>query len=101
MKTETASFLGLAKKAGKISFGFDAVCECLLKEETKIILVSSDLSPKTVKEVEKKADERQIKVLTLPLSMDEIDYAIGKRTGIISVNDAGFAEKLGSMATGI
>ena len=33
-------------------------------------------------------------MLTAAACMDELGMALGKRTGVIAVNDAGFAEKI-------
>lgn len=91
MKNELIKYLGLAKRAGKLALGFDAAAESLQKGEAALILVSSDLSPKTGKEIKMKADEKNIGISVIPFTMDEIDYVLGKRLGIISLCDAGFA----------
>ena len=43
------SFLGIARKAGKLTFGFDSVCESLRKKESCMVLIASDASEGTVR----------------------------------------------------
>lgn len=94
MKADPAPFLGLAKKAGKIILGFDAVLDSIKDEKAKLVLISTDLSEKTEEDVRKKANTKKVVVSKLPFTMNEIDYILGKHSGIISVTDEGFAKKL-------
>lgn len=67
--------------------------------QTCVILVANDLSKRTLKGVCFAAEEAHIDVLTMNETMDEIGAALGKRTGVIAVNDAGFANKMRTMCS--
>ena len=81
------SLLGIARRAGRLSLGNDPA------------LVANDLSKRTLKGVCFAAEEAHIDVLTMNETMDEIGAALGKRTGVIAVNDAGFANKMRTMCS--
>lgn len=88
------SLLGIARKAGRLSLGNDPAVEAMKSGQTHLVLVASDLSQRTLKGIYHTAEEELIDVLKMDTTMDEIGVALGKRTGIIAVNDAGFAKKL-------
>ena len=88
------SLLGIARRAGKLALGNDPVLEAIHKQEAKLILAAGDLSQRTKKGIETAAQTGNIPLLQTTISMDELGFAIGKRVGILSVNDAGFANKM-------
>lgn len=94
MDDRLLSLLGLARRAGKLVLGSDAVQEAALGRGCALILFSSDLSPRTAREVRAAAERGNVETAALGATMDEIGRAIGKRTGVIAVNDMGFAKKL-------
>ena len=94
MADRMLSLLGLVRKAGRLSFGNDAACKAALSGGCALILFSSDLSPRTVRAVREAAGRKNVKTAALRATMDEIEKAIGKRTGVLAVNDTGFAKKL-------
>ena len=52
MNDRLLSLLGLARKAGKVVFGRDCAAEAVRKKQAKLLLLASDLSPKSKKEME-------------------------------------------------
>lgn len=86
--------LGLARRAGKLCMGSDAAQEAALGRGCALILFSSDLSPRTEKTVLAVAGRSGVPTARLRATMDEIGSAVGRRTGVIAVKDAGFARKL-------
>ena len=93
------SLLGIARRAGRLSLGNDPALEAMRNGQTCVILVANDLSKRTLKGVCFAAEEAHIDVLTMNETMDEIGAALGKRTGVIAVNDAGFANKMRTMCS--
>ena len=51
MNDRLLSLLGLARKAGKVVFGRDCAAEAVRKKQAKLLLLASDLSPKSKKEM--------------------------------------------------
>ncbi len=93
------SLLGIARKAGRLSLGNDPAIEAMKSGQTCLVLVANDLSKRTLKGVCLAAEKEQIDVLTMNETMDEIGAALGRRTGVIAVNDAGFANKMRTMCS--
>lgn len=87
-------FLGLCKKAGKLIFGFDMTVEAMQKKTAASVLLSSDCSERTARNIKRIAEENKTEILILPLSMDEIGYAVAKRAGVLAVCDSGFSKKI-------
>ncbi len=91
---EILNFLGLARRAGKVSLGFDAAAEAVTKHKAKLIIIASDISERTRGAVLKNAETANVKVIVSAIPMENLGTAVGKLTGIVSVNDEGFVRKL-------
>jgi ribosomal protein L7Ae-like RNA K-turn-binding protein len=92
MNDRLLSLLGLCRRAGKLSLGFDAALGSARMGETELMITASDLSPKTAAAVAHVTEGEQIELLAIGKTMDEIGQAVGKRVGVLAVNDAGFAK---------
>ena len=92
MNNKLLSLLGLMRRAGKLSLGFDAAAESAGSGESCLILTTADISPKTLKELNYKINNKT-DVLALDCRQDDMQRAIGKAVKIISINDKGFAQK--------
>lgn len=88
------SFLGIARKAGKLSLGFDSVCESVRKGESRVILIASDASEGTVRRLRGRLPENYADVYQMPCDIDRINAALGKGVRLVSVNEKGFANKV-------
>ena len=88
------SFLGIARKAGKLSLGFDSVCDSAAKREACLVLTAADTSEGTLRKLRNRLPEGFADIHTLPCGIDDIQGALGKGTRLISVNDKGFALKI-------
>ena len=51
MNDRLLSLLGIARRAGKLTMGFDPVAEDVAKHKAKLVLTASDLSERTLKGV--------------------------------------------------
>ena len=92
------SLLGIARRAGKISWGRDAVEESLGKGKAHLVLVAEDISPKTTAGVRFSADRAGVPLLSIHETIESVSQAIGKRAGLVAILDQGFAEKLKLLA---
>lgn len=97
MNEKQLSLLGLARRAGRLALGNEAVMEAIRKGSVKLVVLAGDLSPRTADGIRRAAAEERLEVLELKASMDELGMALGKRTGVIAVNDAGFAKKIAAL----
>jgi ribosomal protein L7Ae-like RNA K-turn-binding protein len=89
------TLLGFAAKAGKLSYGFDAVKTSLSQNKSKLVLIANNVSAKSQKEVLFFCNRFKTQALVLDAyDMETISHAVGKRCGIVSVNDISFANGL-------
>ena len=89
------TLLGFASKAGKLSFGMDASCTAIKKKQAQLIVTASDVSEKSRKEITFAASKTGVSVITLNnCDMEKLSHAVGRKGGIISVNEVGFAQSI-------
>jgi len=88
------SLLGLARRAGRVTLGFDAVCSSAAKKESRLILTASDVSEGTKRKLRNHLSECEIDIREVPYDQNQINAAIGKAVRIISINDSGFSGKM-------
>ena len=87
------STLGLARRASKLFYGYDSVCENAAKLYT--VYLANDVSERTKKNLAYTLEELDIPIVTTNYQKNELGYAIGtKPVGIIGIADKGFAEIL-------
>ena len=95
MNDKILTLLGFASKAGKLSYGFDAVKTALTQSKSKLVLMASDVSSKSQKEVFFYGEKFKTTAMVLnDYDMETISHAVGRKCGIVSVNDVSFAEGL-------
>ena len=92
MKDKLKGALGLLKKSGMLTMGFDPVAEAAAKGKICLIVLAEDLSPKSAKEIRYIAHKHNTDVVTAPVAMDEIWYLLGRRTGILGASNQGLAD---------
>lgn len=97
MSSKAQTLLGFAAKAGKLGFGMDAAVNSLKKHKSHLIVIADDVSKKSGKEITFFADNSKVMVITLDFNMETLSHAVGRRCGIITVNDKGFAEALAKL----
>ena len=90
--------LGIARKAGFAVLGFDKTKDSILSKKSKVVCVCSDISDKTLKELNFFASKAKIPVIQCDCDMFEMSNAVGVKTGIVAVTDSGIANKLISLA---
>ncbi len=89
MQNKILSLLGLARRAGSLTYGQTAVLDEIKKSRSKLIIFSSDFNEKTKQKIRENC--KNVKVITIPCTMEEIAFAIGtKPTGVLSVNHENF-----------
>ena len=86
------TLLGFAAKAGKLSFGMDVAVKTLKSGKAFLTVAAYDVSDKSRKEIAFFAQKYSVKFLVLErLDIKAVSDAVGRRCGIMSVNDSGFA----------
>ncbi|MBQ5310438.1 MAG: ribosomal L7Ae/L30e/S12e/Gadd45 family protein [Oscillospiraceae bacterium] len=85
------NLLTMCRKSGRIVFGFDSVKESITDGKARLVLIASDTSAKTEKEVRFFADKNGTETVNIGISIDEIGLRTGKRAAVIAICDDGFA----------
>ena len=94
MTERALGVLGIARRAGKLSWGFDTAVEAARSGEAKLLLLASDLSEKTKKNAAYEAERSGVPLLLTAYTMEDFSAAMGKKTGVLAVSDEGFAKAL-------
>lgn len=81
--------IGLARRAGALSYGTEGCIKDLKTKKSELIIMSSDISEKTKKEVI--FSSNNVDILLSDITKEELGKIIGTRpTAVISVNDSNF-----------
>jgi len=100
IQTRVNGMLGLASKAGKISFGVDATSEAIEKETAKLIIIAKDTSENTAKKIERLSVKKNIKSIYFG-TIEENSLAIGKfNKAIIAIRDENFSKAILKIISG-
>lgn len=86
--------IGLAMKAGKVSFGADSVEEECNKGKIKILIIANDASDRSKKKFEDIGNKNKVPVI-IDSNIEELSKAIGKNNkAIIGIKDMNFAKSI-------
>ena len=86
---KTLQLLGLARRAGKLSIGRDAVLDAVKKNKARLILLTADASPRHLRELRNAGYAGE--TAALGCDMQTAGAATGKQSCIFALEDAGFA----------
>lgn len=92
--------LGMCRRAGRLTVGFDAVVALCGKAEV-LLMLASDASPRTVRQLHFRAGETA--VYRLPLTREETAHAVGspKPVAVLATDDRGFIRAIRPLLTTI
>ena len=93
MNNPLLNLLGLAIRAGRLSTGYPKSAESAKAGKAKLLIVASDISAKTAKEAAFVCGKSNIPCHVIDVTSEELSHAIGIKSGVVSVDDAGFAKK--------
>ena len=94
MNERILSYLGLARKANRVSLGHDASLASVLTGKALLVLLAQDVSDRLRREFSRAVSDRNIQIINLPIPMTELGRAVGSKAGVLTINDAGFADRL-------
>lgn len=71
----------------------DSSVEAIKKKKSKLLVTAFDISEKSLKEINFHAKKNNVRVITLDdCNIENLSHAIGKKCGILSVNDESFGD---------
>ena len=85
--------LGLARKAGRVVFGTDQICEAIRRQRVRQVFIAADASDNTRKRLTNCCEYYGVSHADLPIPMEALARATG-RTGdaaAAGITDEGFA----------
>lgn len=94
MNDKFLSLLGIAKRAGRLAFGHDAVKDAVSGGKAQLLIFSSDSSERLRDEFSKKLQNSEKTVIYTDYTMADIHFATGSKAAVICVLDSGFSERL-------
>ncbi len=97
MNDRLLSFLGLCRRARKLSIGARVAAESIESGKSQLIIYAGDFSKNSLKPVLEAAEKNGVEALVINRSKDELSLSLGKLCGVLSVEDIGFASKLSRM----
>lgn len=87
-------FLGIIRRSGKMSLGFDASIDAINSSKSKLILISDEISDKTKENIIFVAKQKKVKTIILNLGISEIENVFNKKVGVLSINDLNMSKKI-------
>lgn len=88
--------ISISKKASKLLAGADVVFTGLEDNKARLVLVSNDCSPKTLKPIAQLAKTRGVAVMTIPCTKEELGSACAKSVcAVVAITDTGLATSIG------
>lgn len=102
----SVTFLGLARKAGKVESGDEAVAILARSGKAKVIITAADAGRSTLARAENAAAAAGCPLVNTPYAKSQLGSALGRDTvGIAAITDIGFAsafvEKLSAEQGGL
>lgn len=93
-KTKVLGLLGLATKAGKISFGIEACKDMVIKKKAKLIIIAEDAADRTKKQMKELCIIAGIRYLEFG-TIKIISQSIGKvNKAVIAIREESFSKAI-------
>ncbi len=86
------STLGLARRAGKLSWGIETVSNAVHAGKAVVVFMAADLSDRSKRTICEVCKKRGVPCIQTPYSMNQLGEAVGVFTGILALTDPGLAK---------
>lgn len=93
MRDDVKGLLTICRRAHKAEMGLAPAKEAIKSGAARLILITSDASPKTAKEARFFAGKENVPVLDAGFAAEEAEYCTGSRAVVIAITDSGFAKR--------
>ena len=86
--------LGLARRAGKISFGTESAVETIEKKKAKLVIVAEDASQRTKNNFEQLCQKQNVSIRIIG-TIEDLSKSIGQvNKAVIVIKDENFAKEI-------
>lgn len=86
--------LSICRRAGKLVGGTDEVKNTVKRGEARLVILTSDVSEKSRKDMAFICERHKTAIATVPETMFDIAEGVGKRYGVMAITDKGFAQSI-------
>ena len=94
INNKICGLLGLARRAGKLSFGTEACKKEIESNKVKLIIIAADAAERTKMSFNKICNSKKIPIFEI-LNIDEISNAIGQSNkAVIGIRDVNFSKEI-------
>lgn len=94
-----ASMLGLCRRAGQLGCGVDAVTDALKTGRVPLVLLASDPSERTRKQITDKCAAAHARLIPIAMTKEELGAACGlDELSVCSVSDPNFVTAIAAIA---
>ena len=93
MNNKLLSLLGMCRRAGKLTIGYEKTKELFPKNKVYLVLVAADTAARTEKELRFHANSN-LPVIRLEATKEHLSHAIGVSAGVVGITDEGFAKQV-------
>jgi ribosomal protein L7Ae-like RNA K-turn-binding protein len=95
MRDRLLGLLGIARRAGKLTFGLDASVKTVMDGQSQLILAASDASPRTILILQRVCEENNSKLIKLEYTMEQLGASIGRSSvAAVAIHGKSFTEKV-------
>ena len=102
MVDKLLGLLGLARRAGKVTYGFDAVLKDVAAGKAEMVILTSDAAPRTAKNIEETCGRFDTRVFVVPCDKMALGHAIGRGdTAVAAVTDKAFSARVSEICRSI
>ncbi len=84
------ALLGFCRKAGKLVAGTSKVTDLIQSGKDCLVMLASDISEKTEKELSFKAKNKRAVIIRLDILTSDVAKATGTTAGVVATADEGF-----------
>ena len=93
------NILSMCRKAGKIVLGFDAVKETIYEGNVSCVIVTEDISQKTLKEIRFICTNSLVDIVSIDLDSYDMFDIVRKQVVVAAICDFGFANRMKTLGT--
>lgn len=94
ISSKVCGLLGLARRAGKISFGTEACMKDIESNRVKLVIIAEDAAERTKMNFKNICSKKNIPIFEI-LNIEEISTAIGQQNkAVVSIKDLNFSKEI-------
>ena len=100
MENKVYGFIGLAMRAGKVTFGTESCLDMMQKRKIKLLVIASDSSTRTIQNLKQKAEMTKTSYCIIG-TKEELSNAIGKyNKTVLGIKDTNLANAIKKLLNG-